>query len=411
MPLVALVIASCGDDAGIPDGTVLSTGFVDDDGSIPPPGGADETGDGAGVSPHCLYDPDPVMHGYRYQCAGSIDLDLVVTHPFEGSPEVEPLELPFGQGVEGDDYADPLVMACCPAYDPAVLNCSQPHERACFVDLIEQGCKSMVGQIEDFAHDRFPGVGNAAKRTAVLKIADYVRDNQAECVAAFRDETGIAAMPAMCDQDGNGPGYTALLEGGYWSFDPDGLVSLVELSVARAEWHGLHPLGPDDGPLEECESADDNDDVMFLEVDPATGSTILHLVAGSVGVVGPGATGTGELGSTSALAVGPRSLENLALHSAGAAMVTAGEATVPVEAFHVRLWDRAPADAEGQTLIVQPGEARFAVSATVLGHHAVQTATNASPIVITHGADGWRTSSFSIAHREWSLAVAPARWQ
>jgi hypothetical protein len=126
------------------------------------------------------------------------------------------------------------------------------------VDLIEQGCKSMVGQIEDFAHDRFPGVGNAAKRAAVLKIADHVRDNQADCVAAFRDQTGIAAMPAMCDEDGNGADYTSLLEDGSWSFDPDGLVSLVELSVARAEWHGLHPLGPDDGALEECESADDN---------------------------------------------------------------------------------------------------------------------------------------------------------
>lgn len=181
--------------------------------------------------------------------------------------------------------------------------------------------------------------------------------------------------------------------------------------MAQAEWHGLHPLGPGDGALEECESADDNDDVMFLEVDPADGSKILHLVAGSVGVVGPGATGTGELGSTSTLAVGPRSLENLALHSAGAAMITAGEATVPVEAFHVRLRDRAPADAEGHALTVQPGEARFAVGATVLGHSAVQAATNATPIVITHGVDGWRTSSFTIEHREWSLAVAPARWQ
>lgn len=409
--LAATVAASCGDDAGIPDGPVLSTGFVDDDGSIPPPGGADETGEGSGVSAHCLYDPKPLIHAYRYQCAGSIFLDLVVTHPFEGSPETEPFELTSGQGVDGDEYLDPLVMACCPEYDVDMPNCGQPHERACFVDLIEQGCKSMVAKLEDFAHERFPGLSNAPKRNAVLEIASYVRDHQAECVAAFRDDTGIAAMPASCDEDLNGPGYTSLLEDGYWSFDPDGLVELVEIDVAQAEWHGLFPIGPDTGTLAECSSADDNDDVMFLELDPATGSKALHLIAGSVHLVGPGAEGTGELGSTSTLAVGPESLQNLALHSAGAAMIVAGDATLPVDTLHVRLWDRAHAEVERQTLTVQPGEARFVVSATALGHNAVQTASNATPITITRGADGWRTSSFILAHGEWSLVVAPGRWQ
>lgn len=61
------------------------------------------------------------------------------------------------------------------------------------------------------------------------------------------------------------------------------------------------------------------------------------------------------------------------------------------------------------------GDARFAISATALGQSAVKTATNATPIVITRGVDGWRTSPFSIAYlhhgEEWLLAVAPARWQ
>ena len=119
--------------------------------------------------------------------------------------------------------------------------------------------------------------------------------------------------------------------------------------------------------------------------------------------------------STSVLAVSPAALENLALHSAGAAMVLAGEVAVPVDDFHVRLWERASAHAEGHTLTVEPGDARFAVSAVALGRNAVQIVINATPIVITHGAGGWRTSSFSIAHshhgEEWSLAVAPAQWQ
>lgn len=155
--------------------------------------------------------------------------------------------------------------------------------------------------------------------------------------------------------------------------------------------------------------------MLFLEVDPDPGSKVLHLLAGRVDVLGPGVEGLGELGAASVLAVAPSSLENLALHSASPAVVQVGEAAVPVDAFHVRLWDRAAADVEGRTLTVQPGDARFAVSATALGQNAVRIATNATPILITRGTDGWRTSAFSIVYvhhdEEWSLAVAPARWQ
>lgn len=410
VPLLALATPSCGDDAGIADDTVLSTGFLEDGGTTPPPAGADETGDGSVASPHCLYDPSPGTHGYRYQCAGSIAIDIVVSHPFDDSPETVFFELPFGQDVDGDDYADPLVMACCPEYDTAAPNCDQPHERACFVDLIEQGCKSMVGKIESFAHERFPGLFDGAERQALLKLASHVREHQADCVAAFRDETGIGMTPAECDDEGNSPDYTSMLEDGMWTFDPAGAVQLVEISVAQAEWHGLHPIDSDAGALEVCDSADDNDDVMFLEIDPASGSKIMHLAAGSAEVAGPGVEGIGELGSTSTLVVAPASLENLALHSAGPTMVVAGGWAMPVESFHVRLWSRAPAELEGRSLTVLPGAAHFAVSATALGHHAVQTATNATPIVLTRAVDGWRTASFTIEYGEWSVVVAPARW-
>jgi hypothetical protein len=383
--------------------------------------GVDETGGGAIPVPidgsTCLYDDlgEDGFYGYRYQCAGSINLDIVVSHPFNDSPEPTPLGLSFGHGVDDDSYADPKVMACCPWYDVHAPACEQPHERACFIDLVEQGCKSMVGKIEDFAHEQFPGVGNAAKRLAVLKVADHVREHQEDCVAAFRKETGILEHQPTCDQNGNSVDYTSMLEDGEWSFDPDGAVDLVEISVAEAEWHGLYPIGADSNATSICQSADENDDVVFLEIDPAPGSEIRHLVAGSVTLQGPDVAGFGELRSTSILAVAPASLENLVLHSAGEAVIVAGVSRVPVDAFHVRLWARADTKVEGHTLTVQPGSARFAVGVVVLGHNAVQTATNATPIVITRGDDGWRTSPFSITSthlgEEVSLAVAPARWQ
>lgn len=430
-PLLAVAIIACADDGESSDTNVLTTDFVDDGPGDDATGlqgvgttgggggndGLDDTGDdGSGYSPFCLYDPDESGNiGHRYQCAGSVELDILVHHGFGGSPEPAFFKLSFGPGVDGDGYDNPLVMACCPLYDAGAPNCEQPHERACFVDLVEQGCKSMVAKIEDFAHDQFPGLLDVAKRKAVLKIADHVRSHQGDCWAAFRDDTGITSMPATCDENNNGVNYTAMLEDGAWSFDPDGAVDLVEISVAQAEWHGLFPYDAEDGVPADCISADDNDGVMFLEIDPASGAKVVRLQDGRVDLHGPGVEGVGQLATSSVMAIAPSSLENLALHSAGPAVVQASEAMVPVDAFHVRLWDRAMADVEGHTLTVRSGDARFAVSAIALGRSAVRTATNATPIVITRGADGWRTSAFSVAYlhdgETWSLAVAPARWQ
>lgn len=92
--------------------------------------------------------------------------------------------------------------------------------------------------------------------------------------------------------------------------------------------------------------------------------------------------------------------------------MVAADATILVDDFHVRLWERAPAVVDGTTLTVPPASARFAVSATAFGQSRVETATNATPIMITKEAQGWRTSAFSIdvGHRDEPLvACRPAR--
>jgi len=431
LPLLFLAIA-CGDDGGgirdEPFGTVSDSIGDDPSGtsgtSSTEPDGADETGGAipVPVEQHCLIEPLDGLYGYRYQCEGSVFLDIVIEGNFNGSPAADSFELPFGPGVQGDSYEDPLVMACCPWYDTISPNCGQHHERACLIDLVEQGCKSMVPKIEDYAHDTYPGILNTAPRNAVLKIADYVRKHQGDCTAAFWAETGIAATPPACDEDDNGVPFVSMLEDGVWTFDPDGPVDKVQISVAEAQWTGLYPLDDAQHTTKICQSADDNDGVSFLEVDPTPESKILRLVSGNMTLHGPSTEGIGELSTSSTLAIvvganGSGSLENLALHSAEAATLTTADMTIPVNAFHVRLWDRTPAavDANRTTLTIAPRAARFALSATAFGESRVRFATNATPIVITKGPQGWHSSAFSIDDPDHgeprSLVIAPAWWK
>lgn len=203
-------------DANQPTGGPSADGADDESGALP-----------VAVEEHCLFDPVGTLYGFKYQCEGSVAVDVLVEHPFEGSPETGFLELTFGPDEAGDSYADPLVMACCPWYHEHDPYCEQPHERACWIDLVEQGCKSMPSRIEAFAHEHFPGALNAAKRGAILQIADYVGDNQVACVQAFRDTTGLAAMLQECDNEGNSVDFADMLETGSWTFDPPGLVQHV----------------------------------------------------------------------------------------------------------------------------------------------------------------------------------------
>ncbi|MCX4243613.1 hypothetical protein [Paraliomyxa miuraensis] len=392
-------------------------------------------GDGPVLSRSCLTDSRPDRFAYKYQCEGDIAIEVMVDGPFDGSPVSDALVLEFGPGVTGDSYESPHVMACCPEYDESAPNCEQPHERFCIVDLAEQGCKSMAPNLRDFADDAFggPSIADAAKRAAVNKIADYVRDHQRDCIEAFVDLTGVGSIPPSCDPDDNGIDYASLLESGSWSFDPPGLVTDVQIAVVDANWAGVHPL---EGVLDECSSADDNDGVLFLEIDPDPGSVTSRLVAGSGELVGPSLDGSivqgfGELGSeasgcqpgacsTLTVLVDPvlgASLENLELHAAGAAEVGTKDFTITVDGFAVRLWDSTPAvlDEEGMTLEIPPGAAWFAVSAESGGIPGVVNATNETALVVTKTPEGWASSALTIGHEDglghWTLVVAPAQWQ
>ncbi|MCX4242963.1 hypothetical protein [Paraliomyxa miuraensis] len=413
--LPLLGVLSCGDPP-VDDPDFASDSASATDGGAGTGNAPDEMGTGpTPVDGYCLFDPKDDRYGYRYQCGGVVLVDVVVEHAFAGSPEMAFLEFVFGPKVDGDSYSDPLVMACCPWYDLDEPHCAQPHERACWIDVIEQGCRSMVDKIEAYAHDAFPGALNTAKRTAVLKVAEYVDEHQTDCVTAFRDDTDIATVLQLCDVENNGAvDFGDMLENGVWSFDPPGLVQNVELTVYSAWMSTLHPIGDDEPAPLTCSSADENDATRFVEVDPPPETVVLRLASGGgASLIGPSAEGAAALDTTSTLAITSGALENLALHS-GATTIVAYGMEIPIEGLHLRLWERASGVAEGSTLTIAPGAARFSAGVSALGESRHRWVTNATPIVVAHDAEGWASSGFAIEEtvdgEPWMVVIAAARW-
>lgn len=353
---------------------------------------------------------------------------------FDGSPVMDSLQLTFGHGVNGDSYEEPHVMACCPELDPELPGCEQGHEQACMADLVEQGCKSIETNLRDFADDQHGGQGieDAIIRAAIHKIADHVETHQRDCIEELVTNTGIGTTAPSCDPDGTGVEYDVLLETGQWSFDPAGLIDNVTISIATASWDGVHPTS---GALDPCTSGNENDDVLFLEIDPVPGSKRLRMVSGTAVLHGPSLeiVGVAELASIGtgcavdrcsqlAIAVdrdqGTISLEDMQLRLAGTTNVGEPSAAITVDALRVRLWDgtRAQLDRSGTTATIPPGGAWFVVGAASGEMRGVVTATNETAIVL-HEEDGaWTSSAFTLARRDaagerWALAVMPATWQ
>ncbi len=390
------------------------------------------TTDGTAPEEQCLTKPVEGRTGFRYQCEGDMVIDVVVEGDFDESPVEDSLTITFGHGVAGDSYDEPHVMACCPEYDPEIPDCEQGHEQACMADLASQGCQSIEPNLRDFADDRYGGRGlrNAIIHSQIGKIAEHVANHQGDCIAAFIENTGVGPTEPSCNPDGTGVEYDALLETGEWSFDPDGPVDRVTISIAMASWAGIYPDGIRPAS---CTSSKENDGVVFLEIDPAPGAKRLLLAAGTAVLHGPGigAMGAAELESLAtgcnqdrcsqiAISVdrdeGTASLDDFQLRLAGTTRVSAGSVSMPVDGFLVRLWDSTRAVIRGNTATIPPGGALFVVSAASGEARGVVSATNETAIVLRQEDGGWSSSAFSIAKRDaagerWALVIMPARWE
>ena len=420
-------------DVELTIGATSGVGGDDDTG-----GGGDGGGDGldeTGGEPspgYCVLNDEDGVSGLKYQCEGDMTIDILIDGPGDQFPVNESLFVNFGPNVEGDSYENPLVMACCSERDFTAPGCDQPHELACLGDMVEQGCKSIESNLRDFAETQFGGAHQAVQRAATHKIADYVRDHQVDCIHSFIVETGIAQTPPSCDEFNNSVDFGSMLATGSWRFDPQGVVSDVQLSVNETFFAGIHPV---DGDPVECSSADENDDVIFLDLDPDPTSTTLVLNSGNAHLDGPALDESGPIQGSAPLSSEVQgcqsdecsilsvatdennqpSLENLVLSSAGPSTAATSTQDVQIDSFDVRLGDRAALSWQNGVMTAPAGSVRFVIGATALGASGVYTATNATDIAIRRG-QSWSIAPFTIVHQdgdanEWSLLVEGTTWQ
>ncbi len=404
---------------------ITATGGFGGDGTTADPNdGADETaGPGPGLADHCLFEEEAPQYGLKYQCAGYAWLTITVN-----SEDPRPLNLYFGAPHEvdaTDSYEAPQVMACCPELD---TSCFAPHEQACIVDLVEQGCKSISVALEELADD-MPGIANALNKAALWVNQE---SSQIACLNAFLVDTGVATTEATC-----GTLLAGQLSGASWSFNPDttNLVDDVKISISGAQILNVTPSSfTDEFTPDQCASSNDNDGVFFLEVDPNAGDTKTKLSAGGVALSGPQVGGQPILGeatlsSASTSCAGSNCshaawsvdaqegrLHSMSLYSSGINVVGTTGDSLSVDSFGVHLYADTVGVASKDGFTIAAGNALFVLSAEAMGGAYKLSARNSTPVQLRHVGDHWSMETFSIDYADeagdiWSLAVGPTIWQ
>jgi len=355
-------------------------------------GGGDSSGGSSGPSPvagGCLFSEEDAeslnVYGYRYQCRGFFKYRLTVDA--DGGGDIEDVQINFGNLHEGESYEEPRVMACCPAYDAASPPCSQPHTQACAVDLAEQGCKSIVYELNAAANAE----SSAVREEAIRKAAEYVAEHQGDCFAAFAIDNGIAITDPACDANSSSTvDYDQMAIGSSWSFNPPGLIPQVTIEVVDTEQQGIFPWTSDpEFPGDTCVSSGDNDHVSLLELDPA--DPVFELKYGTAEVRGPNLIDRATLDSARTSCGDHCSgISITATPQAGTAelhwMLALGEQGqtidgVSVDMFRAELQGPIPAVTDGRGgYEVAAGDALFALSGSAMGASSIVYASNLRPI-------------------------------
>lgn len=256
--MLLLVMASCKGGAAGESGA--ETRGTEEPPPPPLPPGSEESADdtAGGKSPACLSHPVANESRNRYQCAGrlhaTLSLDVMVAGIAIDQDPV-PIDKEFGHGRARDEYADPLVMACCTTVtDPF---CSSSASQSCHVDLIQTSCQSLPERIHEKAEEQaLPG-----PRDALHGLADHMESDQASCRASFGLAEVEGTEPTCAI--GGGSSYGPLLAGRKWAIPgtfAGGTTEItnVVITVEQATLTGVFPMGS--VGVEGCWSLEDNDD-------------------------------------------------------------------------------------------------------------------------------------------------------
>jgi len=226
---------------------------------------ADDTAGGV-PTPECLDQPVEGESRNRFQCAGALHATLTLNVTVAGisiDQDPVPIDKDFGNGQPGDDYSDPLVMACCAGVTESF--CSSTTSRSCHIDLIQTSCQSLPERIHEKAEEQ----GFAGPKEALHELANFMSSNTNTCRSNF----GLAEIESTeptCAPGGSN--YATLLAGRQWVIPgpfSGGTTDItnVVITVDQASVTGVHPA--DQVGIEGCWSLEDNDDAPhFIEIFP-----------------------------------------------------------------------------------------------------------------------------------------------
>lgn len=435
---VAMLTGACA-DPGSPEEVIFGTstgGVFDEDegaGEVEGEGGggADTTGGGPHETPGCLVDDDPegLEYGYRFQCDGSFTVRAQFTYT-GGDPFDEPQDFIFGQEFGEDSYEAPLVMACCRAVNAENEECDEPHFKACTVDLIEQGCRSIGPKIATEANNH-----SGIVKDKMNQLAKWVNEHQEDCRDAFFVDTGLRDADYGCGE----PDPESFLDDAQWVANTGvSGVSAITLTIEDPELFDYYPDPWHEMGIEPAQCASDNynNDIFFVETGAGPGDTKLLLDAGSMTLTGEVSNqpveGDGELRGTlngctgdkcSAMAFGMQSNgavtfdQFLAMSHAPADVGTSSQ-TVSLDRFRVELWESALGSHTNYTnVVIPPLKAQFIVSTTAEDACYGVIGVNETQIVLQKIRNQyWSASTFTIVYEDeanetWDLVMMPSRWR
>jgi len=389
--------------------------------------GEDDALDSTGSAPSrdaCLFLESTTESRFAHQCKGNVTVIFGAAGGMEQETEI------FGFDYDQDSYSEPLVMACCDPFDPAIHSfCADGYEYACTLDLVQTMCISLVHRLN--AAGEMAAVGTSQ----IFALANWVNENQEKCHEAFIKDTGIWGLP---HQDTCDPvDVTDMLETTWHIPNNDDWPDITDAFITLSSAEIVDLYIPNDGTALECTGPKDfNEGVSFLEVEPEDPGEIKMILEDGVGMLagpelgGEPISGYGSLRSLET-GCGPGKCSNarfqdwmdgtwdltgLWLYGAAPAEVGNGSTTMTVDSYNIALERGVTGVSPRHGLYeIEAGRARFVVGAKGAGSGASLRATNTSTISLRESDSGWYVLPFSIGYIDaggeaWDLTISQTRW-
>lgn len=384
----------------------------------------------------CVYSdaPGSIDGGLEFQCKAEYEVLLFFTFtPYLGAPQPDFASVSVDDTSIESTYEDPFVMACCSELDPLPVDtCTTPHHQACYSDLIEHVCQTVVQMLWSKGKELDPG------SSAFEDAHDWIKQRTQECYDHFWNGTDSLRDADKCTE-----GHIGHFVSDDWILDEpfagdlfgaDVYLDRVQLTTRLpADAVQALPTSP-----ESCMLPDSNDG----EIPPGTiagtsGAFATPVATYAASVIGPAyagqpIAGTGAFSTDSEMhryfaSGGSLVVDSWTMVESGPATIGNSAASETVESFGLRLVDQLTPTKSSGIHTVAPGAAHFGLSAVTDGHGYPLQATNSSKLQFVEVATGvagcpvgtpkcLQSRAFTIefmddAGATWELDIATATWK